>query len=136
MGDPRVWLVTGATSGFGRAIVDAALAAGDVVIVEPGAFRTGFNQGGALGTSEPIAAYRDQLDALKATFAEQDGKQPGDPAKAAGAILAALDADQPPLRLVLGEDAVDAITASLDGQRAELESWATLGRDTAFATIA
>jgi hypothetical protein len=43
-----------------------------------------------------------------------DGTQPGDPAKAAPAILAALAADQTPLRLPLGSDAVDAISAHLN----------------------
>ena len=80
-----------------------------VMIVEPGAFRTGFNTAGAIGTSPSLDAYREQMDALRTMFADQDGQQPGDPTKAAQAILGALAEDQPPLRLVLGDDAVDAI---------------------------
>ena len=64
--------------------------------------------------------------------AEGDGSQPGDPAKAAAAILAALDADQTPLRLPLGDDAVDAILAHLDGVGTELSAWEKVARDTAF----
>jgi len=59
-----------------------------------------------------------------------DGKQPGDPAKAAAAILKALDADETPLRLALGSDAVDAIGAHLDGVRGELLTWEDVSRST------
>jgi hypothetical protein len=61
-----------------------------------------------------------------------DGEQPGDPAKAAQAILLALDSDAPPLRLVLGGDAVDNIRSRLDQLSAELREWEPVGRDTAF----
>ena len=103
-----------------------------VLIVEPGAFRTSFNTGGALLLSKRIPAYDDQIDAVRNTLADDDGKQPGDPAKAAAAILIALQSDQPPLRLVLGNDAVDAVTGSLDSAKAELAVWERVGRATAF----
>jgi len=103
-----------------------------VLIVEPGAFRTSFNTGGALLLSERIAAYDEQIDAVRNTLADDDGKQSGDPAKAAAAILIALQSDQAPLRLVLGDDAVDAVSGSLDGAKAELAAWERVGRSTAF----
>jgi NAD(P)-dependent dehydrogenase (short-subunit alcohol dehydrogenase family) len=103
-----------------------------VLIVEPGAFRTSFNGTGALLISEPIAAYEEQIGPLRTDMPEGDGKQPGDPAKAAEAILTALDSDRPPLRLVLGNDAVDAVGAALVGARAELADWESVGRATAF----
>jgi NAD(P)-dependent dehydrogenase (short-subunit alcohol dehydrogenase family) len=58
-----------------------------VVIVEPGAFRTSFNGAGALQMSEPIAAYDDLIGPVRSGMADDDGAQPGDPAKAAAAIL-------------------------------------------------
>jgi hypothetical protein len=61
-----------------------------------------------------------------------DGLQAGDPAKAAHAILAALDAGDPPLRLVLGGDAVDNISARLDQLSRELRQWEQLSRDPAI----
>ena len=61
-----------------------------------------------------------------------NGTQPGDPAKAAAAILKALDAETTPLRLALGSDAVDAITAHLDTVRADLTTWERVARDTTF----
>src|SRR5689334_5771320 len=65
-----------------------------VLIVEPGAFRTSFNGPGALLMSEPIAAYDAQIQPLRTNMPEDDGKQPGDPAKAAAAMLRALDAHE------------------------------------------
>ena len=63
-----------------------------VLIVEPGAFQPrSFNGAGALLISEPIAAYDDQIAPLRTDMPQGDGKQPGDPTKAAAAILAALD---------------------------------------------
>jgi hypothetical protein len=62
-----------------------------------------------------------------------DGTQPGDPAKAAAAILTALDAGQTPLRLPLGDDAVDAILGHLDAVRAEIATWEKTARDTRLA---
>ena len=52
--------------------------------------------------------------------------------QAARAILAALDADEPPLRLVLGGDAIDNIRARLDQLTDELARWEEVGRRTAI----
>jgi NAD(P)-dependent dehydrogenase (short-subunit alcohol dehydrogenase family) len=103
-----------------------------VLIVEPGAFRTSFNGPGALLVSEPIAAYDEQIEPLRTGMPEDDGRQPGDPAKAAAAILQALAADEPPLRLALGNDAVDAISGALDEAKAELTAWERVGRAAVF----
>jgi hypothetical protein len=65
-----------------------------------------------------------------------DGHQPGDPAKAAAAIIAAIDAPETPLRLPLGDDAVDAISSHLDSVRAELKTWEKVARDTRLDTPA
>ncbi len=62
-----------------------------------------------------------------------DGAQPGDPAKAAAAILGALDSDATPLRLALGDDAVGAIADALDRRRSDLEAWEAVSRGTALA---
>ena len=53
-------------------------------------------------------------------------------AKAAAAILGAIDAPEPPLRLALGNDAVDGISDVLDQAKAELSAWERVGRATAF----
>ncbi len=103
-----------------------------VLIVEPGAFRTGLQRSGTRQDTAAIPAYEDILGPARAQQADIDGKQPGDPAKAAAAILAALDADETPLRLPLGNDAADAISASLDRARTELSAWEPVARGTDF----
>jgi hypothetical protein len=101
-----------------------------VIVVEPGAFRTGFNTAGAIGTSTPIKAYDDQIGPLREGFADADGNQPGDPDKAAAAIITALAQPEPPLHLPLGPDAVESIRASLTTQQDELDEWAELSSST------
>ena len=60
------------------------------------------------------------------------GSQPGDPAKAARAILAAMSSVKPPLRLVFGGDAVDRIRQRLGDLQDELSEWEELGRATSI----
>lgn len=103
-----------------------------VLVVEPGAFRTGFNGPGALLISDPIAAYDDQVSPLRAALSDADGAQPGDPERAAAAIMAALAAPEPPFRLVLGNDAADAVSRGLDRESAEFAAWNTVSRGTDF----
>jgi NAD(P)-dependent dehydrogenase (short-subunit alcohol dehydrogenase family) len=98
-----------------------------VLIVEPGAFRTGLH-GGGMRMSEPIPAYEDIVGPVRKMQRDFDGTQPGDPAKAAAAILDALAAEEPPLRLVLGNDAADAIAGSMEKNAAELRAWEHVAR--------
>jgi NAD(P)-dependent dehydrogenase (short-subunit alcohol dehydrogenase family) len=102
-----------------------------VLIVEPGSFRTGL-LGRSLRAAAPMDAYAATVGATRAYVESEDGHQAGDPAKAAAAIFAALDAEDPPLRLALGSDAVGAIRAKHEALRAELARWEELGRATAF----
>jgi NAD(P)-dependent dehydrogenase (short-subunit alcohol dehydrogenase family) len=99
-----------------------------VLIVEPGAFRTGLF--GSTTGSEQIADYSATVGPTRQMIQASNGHQPGDPAKAAAAIIAALDAPETPLRLPLGDDAVDAITGHLNAVRAELATWEKTARDT------
>jgi NAD(P)-dependent dehydrogenase (short-subunit alcohol dehydrogenase family) len=101
------------------------------LIVEPGAFRTEFG-GGGFHHSRELDAYADTVGPTRAYMDRIAGTQPGDPRKAAAAVLTALDAPDPPLRLALGADAVDAIRAKHERLRADLEGWEALSRDTAF----
>ncbi len=87
------------------------------------------SQIGAYVMSESSGAWSDR-DYLRSG----DGTQPGDPAKAAQAILTALDAPDPPLRPVLGGDAIDAIRDRLESLLGELAQWEALGRDTALGS--
>ncbi len=78
-----------------------------VTSVEPGAFRTDFN-GRSLGIpSAQIADYAASAGERVRWLEEMDGEQPGDPVKAANAILDLTTSKEPPVHLVLGEDALD-----------------------------
>lgn len=92
------------------------------MIVEPGAFRTEF-AGDALRHMPKLPAYAETVGGTRSFARDMDGTQPGDPAKAAAAIEAALAADQPPLRLQLGADSVDAVRAHAEALIAESRSW-------------
>jgi len=102
------------------------------LIVEPGAFRTGLFRPGAAYESRAIPDYADTVGPTRAYVRDNDGLQPGDPAKAARAILTALDADEPPLRLVLGADAVGNIERRLEALTRELATWRRVGEATAL----
>jgi NAD(P)-dependent dehydrogenase (short-subunit alcohol dehydrogenase family) len=98
-----------------------------VLIVEPGAFRTEFG-GPRMHRSRVIEAYAASTGATRAAVDGMDGSQPGDPRKAARAILTALDSPEPPLRLALGNDAVDNIAAHHQSLHADLVAWEPLSR--------
>ncbi|BAZ70658.1 short-chain dehydrogenase/reductase SDR (plasmid) [Fischerella sp. NIES-4106] len=111
-----------------------------ITIVEPGAFRTDFVKRSLAISDMQIDDYeavigtmrkgaRDILD-LKLEFNE-----PGDPKKAALAMMKAVDSDNPPLRLVLGEDAISAINTKLDSVKAELDAWTEVSVDTTFDEV-
>ncbi|MFE6741863.1 oxidoreductase [Streptomyces tubercidicus] len=104
-----------------------------VLIVEPGAFRTNLFGKGAAHFSQEHPAYAEKVGATRKMLQDGDGTQPGDPVKAA-AIRLALDAEQPPLRLALGGDAVDFLVGHLDSVRAELALWEQVSRGTDFDT--
>lgn len=122
-----------ALEGLSEALADEVAPFGiKVLVVEPGGFRTGLMSPGAATLSAANDAYADTVGATRRMIATSDGSQPGDPAKAAAAIRAALAADKTPLRLPLGSDAVDAILGHLDTVRTEVLEWETLARDTEF----
>lgn len=68
------------------------------------------------------------IDSMRASH----GKQPGDPAKAAVAMIQVVESDNPPLRLALGEDSANGIAQKLDAMKAELEAWKSVSFSTAF----
>lgn len=102
-----------------------------VLIVEPGAFRTRLF-GSAFRSLPATSAYEATVGPTRAYAAQADGSQGGDPAKAAAAILDAVAAGAPQLRLPLGADAVDAIRQKLAQVRADIDAGEAVARATAF----
>jgi NAD(P)-dependent dehydrogenase (short-subunit alcohol dehydrogenase family) len=121
-----------ALEGISEALADEVAPHGiRTLIVEPGAFRTQL-MGTRFHRSRELDAYAATVGQARSWLERADGTQPGDPRKAVAAILTALDASDPPLRLALGADAVDAIRAKHERLRADLDRWEALSRDTAF----
>jgi NAD(P)-dependent dehydrogenase (short-subunit alcohol dehydrogenase family) len=102
-----------------------------VLIVEPGQFRTEFG-GARMHRSPEIPAYAETVGPTRRFVDEMDGSQAGDPRKAAAAILEALDSPEPPLRLALGNDAVDAIREEHARRGRDLDAWEQTSRAAVF----
>ncbi|WP_029914394.1 oxidoreductase [Caulobacter sp. UNC358MFTsu5.1] len=93
-----------------------------VLIVEPGQFRTDL-AGAGMRHMPILAAYQDTVGPTRAFAHDMHGTQPGDPRKAAAAIVTALDAEVTPLRLQLGADAVEAVRGHAQAMLADLAAW-------------
>lgn len=98
-----------------------------VTIVQPGPFRTRFIAGSLATAIPPETAYEGSSGKFLSFLKSIDGKQAGDPAKAADAIIAAVEADRPPLRLVLGKYAIEKSRKRNAASERELETWAGVG---------
>ncbi|MFB2772388.1 oxidoreductase [Pelatocladus sp. BLCC-F211] len=111
-----------------------------ITIVEPGAFRTNFVTRSLVITDIQINDYEKVIGAMRKDARDildmkLEFNEPGDPKKAALAMIKAVDSDNPPLRLVLGEDAISAINAKLDSVKAELDAWTEVSVDTTFDEV-
>ncbi|MFJ7075003.1 oxidoreductase [Streptomyces sp. NPDC098781] len=102
-----------------------------VLIVEPGSFRTSLFETGRRGSSTDSGLYP-KVSRTRGVVSGGDGTQPGDPAKAAALILAALESERTPLRLPLGDDGIDAVLGHLDQVRADIAAWEKRTRATTF----
>ena len=122
------WGIEGFSESLAR---EMALIGVHVTIVEPGGFRTGFAQA-AHATDEGRAEYDAVVGAAVRMQRDYDGRQPGDPAKAAAVVLKLANMERPPLRIALGSDAVNAIAAADRQRLEELEKWRALGVSTDY----
>jgi NAD(P)-dependent dehydrogenase (short-subunit alcohol dehydrogenase family) len=99
-----------------------------VIIVEPGAFKTDFATR-SLARAERIAAYQPLYEALFKAF---EGGVYGDPARAAQAMIKVVEAEEPPLRLALGADALHLIRQKFDAELDEYKRWESVTVATVF----
>lgn len=102
------------------------------MVVEPGQFRTDFAGRSLRQAAEAIPAYAETAGKRRKENDTAHGTQKGDPTKAAAALIQAVESDQPPYMLLLGNDVSDGFRASLDELRAEVDAWETLSRSTDF----
>jgi NAD(P)-dependent dehydrogenase (short-subunit alcohol dehydrogenase family) len=94
-----------------------------LTIVEPGPFRTKFASSGFGLAEKQIDDYQSTVGIFRERIKGVDGKQEGDPHKAAQAIIQVVNADNPPLRLPLGKIALATISSKLAHVQKNLEAW-------------
>jgi len=104
-----------------------------VTIVEPGSFRTDFLSDSSLQRAKRvIEAYAATVGKTREIAIARNGQQPGDPTLAAKAIIAITEVEHPPLRLILGADAVWSVRAKLAQVHEDLEAWKSTSVRTAY----
>jgi NAD(P)-dependent dehydrogenase (short-subunit alcohol dehydrogenase family) len=95
-----------------------------VLLVEPGPFRTDWAGRLASAAPETITDYQATAGARSSLIRSYSGKQAGDPARAAAAIVQAVEAPEPPLRLLLGKAALKMARVKLAAAQKDFEGWA------------
>jgi NAD(P)-dependent dehydrogenase (short-subunit alcohol dehydrogenase family) len=103
-----------------------------VTAVEPGAFRTDWAGRSMVRVDRKIADYDEVFEPLRERRESNSGKQPGDPAKAAQALLTLIEAENPPAHLLLGSDALRMVRAKLDQLEGEFDAWEKVTLSTDF----
>jgi len=106
-----------------------------VTAVAPGAFRTDFLNPHSLRKSEAAGTdYDDHVGRTLAVFDANDGRQAGDPDRAAAAILDLVAVAAPPVHLLLGTDALDRTRTRMAAIGEEIDRWESLTRSTDYPT--
>jgi NAD(P)-dependent dehydrogenase (short-subunit alcohol dehydrogenase family) len=104
-----------------------------VTAVEPGQFRTDFlSERSIRKTGRTIEDYAASAGALLKTFAHIDGRQTGDPAKGARAIIQAVQSPNPPQNLLLGSDALRRTQQRLQAFNDDIKAWEAVTLSTDF----
>jgi NAD(P)-dependent dehydrogenase (short-subunit alcohol dehydrogenase family) len=98
----------------------------DVMIVEPGPFRTNWAGPSIKQSATQIDAYAATAGERRKQTAARSGNQAGDPVRAAQAIIDAALSEKPPLRLLLGKMALELARKKLDLMRKDFDTWETV----------
>jgi NAD(P)-dependent dehydrogenase (short-subunit alcohol dehydrogenase family) len=104
-----------------------------VTALAPGQFRTDWAGRSMDRTPRSIRDYDDVMEPIRTARLAKSGKQPGDPNKAALALLTLIEAQDPPARLLLGDDALGLVSQKLEYVRREMAAWDAVSRSTNFA---
>jgi len=94
-----------------------------VTAVAPGSFRTDWAGRSMTRTPRRIAEYDGLFDPIRKARQQKSGTQPGDPRKAARAMLGVIAADNPPVHLLLGSDALGLVRGKLSALEDEIREW-------------
>jgi NAD(P)-dependent dehydrogenase (short-subunit alcohol dehydrogenase family) len=104
-----------------------------VTVVEPGQFRTNWSSPSAIiKAKRVIEDYRPTAGQVREGVTAVDGVQPGDPVRAAQAIIRVVESPDPPMHLPLGADAVEYLRNKLNTWSDELAAWESVSLSTAF----
>jgi NAD(P)-dependent dehydrogenase (short-subunit alcohol dehydrogenase family) len=103
-----------------------------VMLVEPSGFRTDWAGRSANESKRQIDDYAATAGAWRSQARANSGKQPGDPVRAAHAIVTAVESSNPPHHLLLGNDAYEGATAKLKELRKEFSAWEAVSRGADF----
>jgi NAD(P)-dependent dehydrogenase (short-subunit alcohol dehydrogenase family) len=101
-----------------------------VTAVAPGSFRTDWAGRSMQRSPRSIPDYDASFDPIRQARQEKSGKQLGDPAKAAKAILTLTSLPEPPAHLLLGSDALSLVREKLAAMTADIDRWESLTRST------
>jgi short-subunit dehydrogenase len=113
-----------AVEGFSEALYKEVAHLGiKVTLVEPSGFRTDWAGRSADDVKNPIADYAESSGQYQRNLRAGSGKQPGDPAKAAEAIVKAVNSPEPPLRLLLGRMAWKNAHLKIDSLKKDFDAW-------------
>ena len=104
-----------------------------VTALAPGSFRTDWAGHSMVRAGRSIADYDALFDPIRQARAEKSGQQTGDPDRAAQALLQLIAAENPPVHLLLGHDALKLVREKLTGLEAEISTWEEVSRSTDFA---
>jgi NAD(P)-dependent dehydrogenase (short-subunit alcohol dehydrogenase family) len=104
-----------------------------VMLVAPGAFRTRARSTGYSHSETPVLAdYAGTVGVLREALVAMNGTQPGDPRRAARAVVEAVNSGNPPHHLVLGNLGFDQVSAKLEAMLSELRAWEHVARGADF----
>ena len=135
-GAPAVGYYNGtkfAVEGFSEALAQEVAPLGiRVLLVEPSGFRTDWAGRSATEAKQVIDDYAATAGRRRKQIRAGSGGQPGDPVRAAAAILDAVEAPEPPLRLLLGRVALAAGRGKVEDLRRDFEAWAAVSEAADF----
>ena len=104
-----------------------------VTAIAPGSFRTEWAGRSMVRSGRSIADYDAVFEPIRKRRQEYSGHQAGDPAKAAQVLLKIVDSDNPPIHLLLGNDALKLVEERLAALGSEIKAWESISRSTDFA---
>ncbi|MDE3103793.1 MAG: SDR family NAD(P)-dependent oxidoreductase [Acidobacteriota bacterium] len=103
-----------------------------VTLIEPGPFRTEFLGRSGVVAAQQIEDYEAASKGIRRYFAEQNGRQKGDPLRAVHAMMQVVESPEPPLRLLLGSVALERLHGKLARLQQEVTTWEAVTRGADF----